>query len=177
MTKSHSHSGSKKTPARAHPRRQSPPDGAVYIGLVMIGVFAMVLWYLVFEETWTHGLIGYVIAVAVLVNLYTWRVTQGRRLANWQQSLARLPLRWVGYGTGRQLEGPIEASDHVVIVEDVATSGGQAIEAAKVVIATGAAVERIIATIDRQEGDREKIEAAGYQFESLFTVDDLGIKK
>ena len=81
-----------------------------------------------------------------------------------------------GYGTGRQLEGPIEASDHVVIVEDVATSGGQAIEAAKVVIATGAAVERIIATIDRQEGAREKIEAAGYQFESLFTVDDLGIK-
>ncbi len=125
MTKSHSHSGSKKTPARAHPRGQSPPDGAVYIGLVMIGVFAMVLWYLVFEETWTHGLIGYVIAVAVLVNLYTWRVTQGRRLANWQQSLARLPLRWVGYGIpgGRPLEAAkASARARAMLAVSVATS-------------------------------------------------------
>ena len=106
MTKSHSHSGAKKSSARAHPRRRPPPDRAVYIGLVMIGVFAIALWYLVSPETWTHGLIGYVIAMAVLVNLYAWRVTQGRRLAGWQQSLARLPLRWVGYGTpdGRPLE-------------------------------------------------------------------------
>ena len=43
---------------------------------------------------------------AGLVNLYTWRVYFGARLAPWKQSLARLTLRWAGYGTkkGRPLE-------------------------------------------------------------------------
>jgi orotate phosphoribosyltransferase len=35
---------------------------------------------------------------------------------------------------------------------------------------------RIIATIDRLEGARQNIEAAGYEFDSLFTVRDLGIE-
>jgi orotate phosphoribosyltransferase len=33
----------------------------------------------------------------------------------------------------------------------------------------------IIATIDRQEGARESIEGAGYEFRSLFEVGDLGV--
>ena len=80
------------------------------------------------------------------------------------------------YGTSNQLEGRLEPDDRVVIVEDVATSGGQAIEAAGVITAAGAEVVRIIATIDRQEGARESIEKAGYAFESLFTRADLGIE-
>jgi len=63
----------------------------------------------------------------------------------------------------------------VVIVEDVATTGGQAIEAAEVIGAQGGDVVAIIATVDRQEGARESIEAAGYQFDALFTTSDLGI--
>ncbi len=80
------------------------------------------------------------------------------------------------YGTAKQLEGKLEASDRVVIVEDVATTGGQVLEAAKIISDAGATVELIIATIDRQEGARENILAAGYRFESLFTVADLGVK-
>jgi orotate phosphoribosyltransferase len=79
------------------------------------------------------------------------------------------------YGTARQLEGVLDASDAVVVVEDVATTGGQVLEAARVITATGATVERIIATIDRCEGARENIEAAGFAFEALFDVADLGI--
>lgn len=79
------------------------------------------------------------------------------------------------YGTAKQLEGELGASDRVVIVEDIATTGGQVLEAAKVIAATGAQVLKIIATIDRAEGARENIEAAGYVFEALFTVRDLGI--
>ena len=81
------------------------------------------------------------------------------------------------YGTAKQLEGKLEPGDKVVIVEDVATTGGQAIEAAKVITEAGAAVVKIIATIDRQEGARENIEGAGYTFEALFTVEDLGIQR
>jgi len=79
------------------------------------------------------------------------------------------------YGTAKQLEGKLDASDRVVIVEDVCTTGGQVLEAAKVVEQTGATVSKIIGTIDREEGARETIEAAGYRFEALFTKTDLGV--
>ncbi len=80
------------------------------------------------------------------------------------------------YGTARQLEGRLEPDERVVIVEDVATSGGQAIEAAGVITDAGAEVLGIIATIDRQEGARENIERAGYEFEALLTKSDLQIE-
>lgn len=79
------------------------------------------------------------------------------------------------YGTAKQLEGKIEKGDHVLIVEDIATTGGQVLEAAKVLEAVGAKIVKIVAVIDRQEGARENIEGAGYVFESLFTKADLGI--
>jgi len=72
----------------------------------MIGAFGIWLFTIVTDSAWTHGLLGYGIAVAFLVNLYTWRVCVGRPLAGWQRSLARLPLRFVVYGTrgGKPLE-------------------------------------------------------------------------
>ena len=79
------------------------------------------------------------------------------------------------YGTAKQLEGKLEAGQVVVLVEDVCTTGGQVLEAAKVIEAQGAKVDRIIGTIDREEGARENIEAAGYAFESLFSKTDLGV--
>lgn len=79
------------------------------------------------------------------------------------------------YGTAKLLEGRIEKGQRVVIVEDIATTGGQVLEAAKVIHAAEAEVVKIIAVIDRQEGARENIEAAGFAFESLLTKDDLGI--
>jgi orotate phosphoribosyltransferase len=79
------------------------------------------------------------------------------------------------YGTAKQLEGKLERGDRVVFVEDVATTGGQALEAVKVLREAGAEVVAVIATIDRQEGARENIEAAGLRFEALFTKADLGI--
>ena len=79
------------------------------------------------------------------------------------------------YGTSKQVEGPLEPHDKVVIVEDVATTGGQVIEAAEVIRAAGADVVAIIAVIDRQEGARQNIEGANLRFEALFTTDDLGV--
>jgi orotate phosphoribosyltransferase len=81
------------------------------------------------------------------------------------------------YGTSKQLEGVLNAGDTVLIVEDVLTTGGQVIEAAKTLKDAGAKIDRIVAVIDRMEGARENIEAAGYAFEALFTTADLGISK
>ncbi len=79
------------------------------------------------------------------------------------------------YGTSKQLEGKLEPSDRVVLLEDICTSGGQVLEAAKVIESEGAVVIKIISTIDRLEGARARIEEAGYAFESLFTRSDLGV--
>ncbi len=80
------------------------------------------------------------------------------------------------HGTAKQIEGRLEPGDSVVIIEDVATTGGQVLEAAVLITEAGAAVTAIIAAIDRQEGARATVEAAGYQFDALFTLSDLGIE-
>jgi orotate phosphoribosyltransferase len=81
-----------------------------------------------------------------------------------------------GYGTGKMIEGTLNKNDVVLLVEDVATTGGQVTEAAKIISKTGAKVEKIVAVIDRKQGAEENITRAGYKFESIFTKEDLGIK-
>lgn len=79
------------------------------------------------------------------------------------------------YGTSKQVEGVLERGDRVIFVEDVATTGGQALEAVNVLRGLGADVACVIAVIDRQEGARENIQGAGVRFEALLTKRDLGI--
>ena len=79
------------------------------------------------------------------------------------------------YGTAKQLEGVVNAGERVVVLEDVATTGGQVLEAVEVLRGLGAEVTRVIATIDRLSGAREHIEGAGVDYDALFTVNDLGI--
>ena len=81
-----------------------------------------------------------------------------------------------GYGTGKLMEGVLKQGDVVLLVEDIATTGGQVLEAAKVITEAGAKVKKIVAVIDRKQGAGENITSAGYKFESLLTKDDLGIK-
>ena len=79
------------------------------------------------------------------------------------------------YGTSKPFEGKLTDADSVLLVEDIATTGGQVLEAAKLIKEIGGKVERIVSVIDRQEGARENIEGAGFTFDSLFNKSDLGI--
>lgn len=79
------------------------------------------------------------------------------------------------YGTAKQLEGALNAGDVVILLEDVATTGGQALEAVAALRESGAKVLGVIATIDRLEGARENVEKDGLRFDALFTVKDLGV--
>jgi orotate phosphoribosyltransferase len=79
------------------------------------------------------------------------------------------------YGSNKQIEGVFNPGETVVLVEDIMTTGGQVVEAAKTLEAAGLKVKKIVGVIDRLEGARENIEKAGYVFESLFTTKDLGI--
>ncbi len=81
-----------------------------------------------------------------------------------------------GYGTDKMLEGVLKPGDVVLLVEDIATTGGQVLEAAKVITEAGATIKKIVCVIDRKQGAEENITEAGYKFESIFTKYDLGIK-
>jgi len=92
-------------------------------------------------------------------------------------------LNWViirnskkGYGTSKMVEGVLKEDDVVLIVEDIATTGGQVIEAAKIVTEAGAKVKKIVCTIDRKQGAGENIAEAGFEFDAILTKTDLGIK-
>ena len=77
------------------------------------------------------------------------------------------------HGTGKVIEGNFPAGGRVAIFDDVVTSGGSILRGAKQVEAQGDTVEVIMGVIDREDGGREKIEAAGYKFLSIFTRKDL----
>lgn len=81
------------------------------------------------------------------------------------------------YGTSKLVEGVLNTGETVLIVEDIMTTGGQVLEAAKSLQDAGAKIDRIVGVIDRQEGARQAIESAGFVFESLFTTADLGVQK
>lgn len=77
------------------------------------------------------------------------------------------------YGTAKQIEGLFDAGDHVVVLEDVLTSGASAIKAAQALEAAGCIVRRVIGVIDREEGARQAVEAAGYEVDALFVRTQL----
>lgn len=79
------------------------------------------------------------------------------------------------YGTAQQIEGRLEPGERVLVLEDIATTGGQVLEAAQQLAELGAKIVGIVAVIDREEGARENIEAAGFTFKSLLTKSALGI--
>jgi orotate phosphoribosyltransferase len=77
-----------------------------------------------------------------------------------------------GHGTARTIEGKLSADDVVVVLEDVVTTGSQAVRAARVVEAAGARVILVLAVVDRHEGGRDGVERAGYRFQALYDLND-----
>ncbi len=80
-----------------------------------------------------------------------------------------------GHGTKRFIEGPVEAGQEVVIVEDVVTTGGSSLEAIARAEEFGLKVTRVLAIIDREEGGAQTFAARGYPFQSLLSIRDFGI--
>jgi orotate phosphoribosyltransferase len=80
------------------------------------------------------------------------------------------------HGMGRLVEGPVSPGMKCVIVEDVVTSGGSAIQAVAAVRAFGLEVLGVMAVVDRLEGGRKAFEAAGLELTTLLTIEDFGIK-
>jgi orotate phosphoribosyltransferase len=81
-----------------------------------------------------------------------------------------------GHGTKRRVEGNFREGGAVVVVEDVITSGGSAIQAIAAVEEAGGRVLGVLAVVDREEGGRAALEARGHTVAALTTVTELGLR-
>jgi orotate phosphoribosyltransferase len=80
------------------------------------------------------------------------------------------------HGTGKRIEGFCQPGAHVVIVDDVCTTGGSTIQAIEAARAAGFQVAGVICLVEREEaGGRTSVEeaAGGAPFVSLFSSNDI----
>lgn len=80
-----------------------------------------------------------------------------------------------GHGTQRFIEGPISPGDRVVIVDDVVTTGGSALQAVDRVQEFGCEVVHVVGIVDRLQGGEAAFKARGLSFSALLTIRDFGI--
>jgi len=77
------------------------------------------------------------------------------------------------YGTANLVEGSLEDGEEIVVVEDIATTGQSAIDAAEALREAGAVVSRVLVVVDREEGASENLADHGLELESLVTASEL----
>jgi len=80
-----------------------------------------------------------------------------------------------GHGTARRIEGNFKAGAGVVVVEDVITSGGSALQAIEAVEEAGGIVLGVLAVVDREQGGVATLRERGIQVVSMTTTTDLGV--
>jgi orotate phosphoribosyltransferase len=80
------------------------------------------------------------------------------------------------HGMTKMIEGGhfLKPNAKVVILEDVVTSGGSSLEAAKKVKAQGWTILGVAAVVDREEGGREALKAEDLHLVSLYKKSDFG---
>jgi orotate phosphoribosyltransferase len=92
--------------------------------------------------------------------------------------LTGIPARFVrkqakAYGTRQQTEGgPIDGR-RVTVVEDVVTTAGALLDACAVLRSAGAQLGTVLCVIDREQGGRDNLAAAGLRLRSVLTRSDL----
>ena len=81
-----------------------------------------------------------------------------------------------GHGTSRRIEGNFSPGVKVVVIEDVITTGGSAVQAIEAVRAERGDIVGVLAVVDREEGGLSAIEKFGIKVVSLTTTTALGLK-
>jgi orotate phosphoribosyltransferase len=77
------------------------------------------------------------------------------------------------HGTKNRVDGTDIAGKTVVILEDVTTTGGSAMDAVNAVQDAGAKVALVLSILDREEGAAELYAEAGIPFKSLFRAEEF----
>ena len=80
------------------------------------------------------------------------------------------------HGAGRQIEGPeLKSKDRVILVDDVATTGGALLEAVSALKEKGVEIEGAIVIVDRDQGAKQSLAKEGIRLSAIFNLEDLGL--
>jgi len=77
------------------------------------------------------------------------------------------------HGIARWIEGDLSAGDRVVVIDDVATTGGSTIKAIERAREEGLEVVRAVVLVDRQEGGLDNIRRHVSDVRAIITRDEL----
>ena len=77
------------------------------------------------------------------------------------------------YGTKAEIEGEYHAGETVVIIDDLATTGGSKFEAIEKLTSAGLNVKDVVVLIDRQSGAKESLKQAGFSLHAVLTITQL----
>jgi orotate phosphoribosyltransferase len=77
------------------------------------------------------------------------------------------------YGTCKIAEGGAVNGRRITMIEDVVTSGGAVMDAAKALRAEGADLHRVLCVIDREASGKAQLAELGLELSALFTMTDL----
>ncbi len=77
------------------------------------------------------------------------------------------------YGTAAAIEGLYHPGEMIVLIDDLATTGGSKFEAIEKLNAVGLKVRDVVVLIDRESGAKEGLAKEGYNLHALFTLTQL----
>jgi uridine monophosphate synthetase len=77
------------------------------------------------------------------------------------------------YGTKAEIEGLYQAGETVVVIDDLATTGGSKFEAVEKLTAAGLMVRDVVVLIDRQSGAGEALEKAGFHLHAVMKLTEM----
>src|SRR5512143_2068144 len=77
------------------------------------------------------------------------------------------------YGTKAEIEGEYHAGEVVVVIDDLATTGGSKFEAIEKLTGAGLVVRDVVVLVDRQSGAKEALREAGYAMHAVPTITQL----
>ncbi len=77
------------------------------------------------------------------------------------------------YGTKAEIEGEYHTGETVIVIDDLATTGGSKFEAIEKLTGAGLIVKDIAVLIDRQSGAKESLAEAGFNLHAVLTISEL----
>jgi uridine monophosphate synthetase len=77
------------------------------------------------------------------------------------------------YGTRAEIEGEYAAGERVVVLDDLATTGGSKLEAVEKLAKAGLVTSDVVVLIDRQSGADRSLTDAGLRLHAVFTLSEL----
>ena len=77
------------------------------------------------------------------------------------------------YGTKAEIEGEYRVGETVVVIDDLATTGGSKFEAIEKLTGAGLVVKDVVVLVDRQSGAKESLAQAGFKLYAVLTISQL----